>query len=196
MATEVNFNLGHLGDVLLYILIKNLNQFISMEFEKGSVDKNRIIAQFIMEIFEQIFKDSDALDYTRDTFLEGDYRRVAVNETKDVGKVQKDYAGRVKVDREDDYEAVYDEMAEQEKMDRMKEKFIKEYKDKHDSDPTDNEIIDFIEEQEREGQLDREEEDEEWMGSKIDAEGDDVIEIGNGYGEMPQGGEGGEEGDF
>lgn len=193
---EVNFNLGHLGDVLLYILIKNLNQFISMEFEKGSVDKNRIIAQFIMEIFEQIFKDSDALDYTRDTFLEGDYRRVAVNETKDVGKVQKDYAGRVKVDREDDYEAVYDEMAEQEKMDRMKEKFIKEYKDKHDSDPTDNEIIDFIEEQEREGQLDKEEEDEEWMGSKIDAEGDDVIEIGDGYGEMPQGGEGGEEGDF
>jgi len=197
-----NFNLSNLCDVLVYILVENLNNFITMEFDKG-VERNKMVAQFINEVFEKIGEDDDRLDFTPDTFMEGDYR--AKEHVADVEvEVKKDETSRLlaefdykfkRVRDEEDYGEVYDNLEGEERMDALKLKFIKDYKDKFEKDPTDNEVIDYLEELEKEDEKDKREEEQEWMGSKINEEGDDVLEIGDGYGEMPQGGEG-EDGDY
>lgn len=198
----VNFNLSNLADSLMYILLRNLDRFISMEFEKG-LDKNRLVAQFIMDILDMIIKDNDNLDYTQNTFIVGDYRTQEAKKGEE--EVVKTDSMRMidelsykfkKVRGQQDYEEVYEELEDNDRKLAAKEKFLKTYKDKFDRDPTDNEIIDYMEELDKERELDADVDNEEYMMSRITQEGDDVLEIGDGYGEMPQGGEGGEEGDF
>jgi hypothetical protein len=77
----------------------------------------------------------------------------------------------------------------------MKERFIKEYKEKHEKDPTESEIMDYLDEQAKEKETDKNEDQEEFI-MKEDSDNEDALEKGAGYGEMPQGGEGGEDGDF
>lgn len=198
----VNFNLSHLSDVLLYVLIQNLDNFITLEFEKG-VEKNKMIAQFILEIFDKIYADENQLDYSPGIFIDGDYRAQEEKIGEEPEKV-KDEATRMiaelnykfkKVSDQTDYEEVYDELDSEERKETMKLKFIKDYKSKFDKDPTDNEIIDYLETQENEEKIDKEEDQEEWMLTKLNDEDDESPEIGNEYGEMAQGGEG-EDGDY
>ena len=195
---EVNFNLSNLSEALLYILVRNLLRFISKDIEKDT-KKNEEIAGFIMEIFEMIFEDMKNLDYTMDTFLPGDYRTMEkVTEKEDIKsdtvRMIDDLSYKFRKVRDmGEYEEVYDELEKEDKRLSAKEGFLKEYKDKFGKDPTDNEIIDYMEEMDKEKELDEDIDNEEYMMSKIVEEGDDVLEIGDGYGEMPQGGE---EGDF
>ena len=76
-----------------------------------------------------------------------------------------------------------------------KERFIKEYKEKHEKDPTESEVMDYVDEHEKEKDADENEDREEFI-MKEDSDNEDALEKGAGYGEMPQGGEGGEDGDF
>lgn len=196
----INFNLSNLSEALLYVLISNLDRFISYDFGKGGMENNKIVAQFVMDVFNKIFDDNSNLDYREDTFLPGDYR------TKEVVKegeedIKSDTIRMIdelgykfkKVRDQTDYEEVYGELAADDKKLSAKENFLKEYKDKFGQDPTDNEIIDFMEEREKESKLDEDIENEEYMMEKdVD---EDALDVGEGYGEMPQGGEG-EEGDY
>jgi len=200
----VNFNVSHLADVLLFILVQNLDNFISMEFEKG-IEKNKLIAQFILDVLDKIEADERSLDFTPQTFIPGDFRAQEEKGEDDEPEKIKDDATRMikeleykfkKVRDQTDYGEIYDELENEEKKEAAKLKFIKEYKDKFDKDPTDNEIIDYLEDQEKEEDVDKEEDEEEWMMPKVNEENDEILEIGEGYGEMPQGGEGGEDGDY
>jgi len=196
-----SFNLLHLSEVLLFILIKNLNEFIKTEFEKGSVDNNRIIAQFIMDVFEKISADSEKLDFAPDTMIEGDYRTIGpkVEETvttKDptAKKLEELNESFKKLKDPSDYQTVYEDLELEDKVETEKQKFIKKYKDEFEQEPTENEIIDFLNEYEKEKQAQDEEDVEDWTLSKVVDE--DELEIGDSYGDMPQSGEGGDEGDF
>ena len=55
--------------------------------------------------------------------------------------------------------------------------------------------MDYVDEQEKEKDADENEDREEFI-MKEDSDNEDALEKGAGYGEMPQGGEGGEDGDF
>jgi hypothetical protein len=187
----VNFNLTHLNNSLMYILMKNLASFIAN-------DSATIIAQFIMDIFDMIFKDMDSINHSRDTFILGDYRTQELMVDEEIEekktsetvrmineleyKFKKISKGKIVFDEEDSHLS-------------MKDKFIQEYKEKHDKDPTESEIMDYVDEQEKEKDADEKEEQDEFI-MKEDSDNEDALEKGAGYGEMPQGGEGGEDGDF
>jgi len=186
----VNFNLTHLSHSLMYILIKNLSNFISN-------DSATIIAQFIMDIFDMIFKDMEAIDYSRDSFILGDYRTQELKADDEVEEIKSDAVRMIK-ELEYKFRKISKGKVELDDEDRhlsIKDKFIKEYKDKHDKDPTESEIMDYVDEQEKEKEAD-ENEDEEELIMKEDLDNEDTLEKGAGYGEMAQGAEGGEDGDF
>jgi predicted transcriptional regulator len=163
-----------------------------------SDNSNPIIAQFIMDIFEIIFKDNDNLDYTKDTFILGDYR---TQESKVDEEEVEEKSDAVRMIDELSYKfkkiskKVYEESDKQDEVLSLKDKFIKSYKEKHEKDPTDTEVIDYLEEQENEKEVDEDEDKDEFI-MKEDAGSDEELEKGVGYGEMPQGGEGGEDGDY
>lgn len=193
----VNFNLTHLSHSLMYILVKNLSSFIAN-------DSGMIIAQFIMDIFDKIFKDMDMVDFTRDTFILGDYRTQELKIEEEREEKKSDAAriideleykfrkiSRVKVE----FEEAYKELDDQDMKLTVKERFIKEYKDKHYKDPTESEIMDYVDEQVKEKEADENEDEEEFI-MKEDSDNEDALEKGTGYGEMAQGREGGEDGDF
>jgi hypothetical protein len=192
----VNFNLTHLSYSLMYILIKNLSNFISN-------DSGIIIAQFIMDIFNMIFKDMEAIDFVSDTFIQGDFRtqETKLGEEDDEKKSdaarmidELEYKFRKISKKKVEFEEAYVELENEDRQLTMKERFIKEYKDKHDKDPTESEIMDYVEEQEKEKEADENEDQEEFI-MKENSDNEDALEKGAGYGEMPQGGEG-EDGDF
>jgi hypothetical protein len=192
----VNFNLTHLSHSLMYILMKNLSSFIEN-------DSATIIAQFIMDIFEMIFKDMDTVDYSKDTFILGDFRTQELKVDKEDEVLKSDalrmineleYKFRKISKKKADFEEAYEELNDKDREFTLKEKFIKEYKNKHDKNPTESEIMDYVDEQEKEKEADDNEDQEEFI-MKEDSDNEDALEKGNGYGEMPQGGKG-EEGDF
>jgi hypothetical protein len=193
----VNFNLTHLSHSLMYILMKNLLSFIGN-------DSGTIIAQFVMDVFDIIFKDMDAVDFTRDTFILGDYRTQEIKAEED--EVEKksetvrmidelEYKFRKISKAKEDFEEVFEVLEDEDEKLTAKERFIKEYKEKHDKDPTESEVMDYVDEQDKEKEADENEDREEFI-MKEDSDNEDALEKGAGYGEMPQGGEGGEDGDF
>jgi hypothetical protein len=193
----VNFNLTHLSHSLMYILMKNLMSFIGN-------DSGTVIAQFIMDVFDMIFKDMDAVDFTRDTFILGDYRTQETKAEEDELEKKSEtvrmideleYKFRKISKAKEDFEEVFEVLDDEDEKLTAKERFIKEYKEKHDKDPTESEIMDYVDEQEKEKDADENEEQEEFI-MKEDSDNEDALEKGAGYGEMPQGGEGGEDGDF
>jgi predicted ribosome quality control (RQC) complex YloA/Tae2 family protein len=193
----VNFNLTHLSHSLMYILMKNLLSFIEN-------DSGTIIAQFIMDIFDMIFKDMDAVDFSRETFILGDYRTQETKADEEEDEIKSDavrmineleYKFRKISKAKEDFEEAFEELDNEGEKLTMNERFIKEYKDKHDKDPTESEIMDYVDELDKEKEAD-ENEDEEELIMKEDLDNEDTLEKGAGYGEMAQGAEGGEDGDF
>lgn len=193
----VNFNLTHLSHSLMYILMKNLVNFISN-------DSATVIAQFIMDVFEMIFKDMDAIDYSKDTFILGDYRTQELKVDEEVEEIKSDavrmineldYKFRKISKGKENFEEAFEELDDKDEKLTVKERFIKEYKEKHDKDPTESEVMDYVDEQDKEKEADENEDREEFI-MKEDSDNEDALEKGAGYGEMPQGGEGGEDGDF
>jgi hypothetical protein len=193
----VNFNLTHLSHSLMYILMKNLGSFIAN-------DSGTVIAQFIMDVFDMIFKDMDAVDFTRDTFILGDYRTQETKAEEDELEKKSEtvrmideleYKFRKISKAKEDFEEAFEVLEDEDEKLTAKERFIKEYKEKHDKDPTDSEIMDYVDEQDKEKEADENEDREEFI-MKEDSDNEDALEKGAGYGEMPQGGEGGEDGDF
>ena len=193
----VNFNLTHLSHALMYILMKNLSSFIENE-------SATIIAQFIMDVFEMIFKDMDAVDYAKDTFISGDYRTQESKPEKDDEEKKSEtvrmineleYKFRKISKSKENFEEAFEELDDNDRRLSIKDRFIKEYNQKHDKDPTESEIMDYVDEQEKEKDADDNEDDDEFK-MKYDSDNEDALEKGDGYGEMPQGGEGGEDGDF
>jgi predicted transcriptional regulator len=157
-----------------------------------------------MDVFDMIFKDMDAIDYTKDTFILGDYRTQESKTDEEVEEVKSDavrmineldYKFRKITKAKTDYEEAYEELDDEDRHLSIKDKFIKEYKEKHEKDPTDSEIMDYVDELDKEKDADENEEQEEFI-MKEDSDNEDALEKGAGYGEMPQGGEGGEDGDF
>jgi predicted ribosome quality control (RQC) complex YloA/Tae2 family protein len=192
----VNFNLTHLSHSLMYILMKNLGSFIGN-------DSGTVIAQFVMDVFDMIFKDMEAIDFTRNTFILGDYRtQESKAEEEELEKKSEtvrmidelEYKFRKISKAKEDFEEAFEELEEEDEKLTAKERFIKEYKEKHDKDPTESEIMDYVDEQEKEKEADENEDQEEFI-MKEDSDNEDALEKGAGYGEMPQGGEG-EDGDF
>lgn len=177
--------------------MKNLSSFIEN-------DSATIIAQFIMDVFDMIFKDMEAIDFTRDTFILGDYRTQESKADEEVEEVKSDtvrmineleYKFRKISKGKENFEDAFEELDDEDQRLTVKERFIKEYKEKHDKDPTESEIMDYVDEQDKEKEADENEDREEFI-MKEDSDNEDALEKGAGYGEMPQGGEGGEDGDF
>jgi len=195
----VEFNLSHLSDVLLYVLIHNLEEFLSIDFGKG-IDANKVVAQFILEILDRIDEDEGKLDYTYGVFIEGDYRVQDITEEErprdEVSRMIGEMKSKFRKTDEDNYEEVYKELEKRDKVDTLRMKFIKEYKEKHDEEPNENLIMDYLDNMDKNEAADKEEDEEEYVFGVVNEEGEDVLEIGEGYGEMPQGREGGEEGDY
>jgi predicted transcriptional regulator len=181
----------------MYILMKNLSGFIENE-------SATIIAQFIMDVFDMIFKDMDAVDFSRETFILGDYRTQEIKAEEEEEEIKSDAARMIteleykfrKISKaKEDFEEAFEELDKEGEKLTMKERFIKDYKDKYEKDPTESEIMDYVDEQEKDKEAD-ENEDEEEFKMKEDSDNEDALEKGAGYGEMVQGGEGGEDGDF
>ena len=174
----VEFNLKNLVNSLMYILMRNLERFISSNYDSGDIEKNKIISQFIMDILDLIRADYDKMDVVDGVLIEGDFR------TKEALELDED-------DKKGELIMVSRDKEEKEEKDLsgVRDKFISEYKKDNEKDPTENEIMDYLDNYEKEEDNEKEIEDEEYEEAPIT---DDTLDIG----EKPQGGEGGEYDDF
>ena len=167
----------------MYVLMRNLERFISSNYDSGDIEKNKVISQFIMDILDLIKADYEKMDVLDGVLIEGDYR------TKEALELDEDdkKGDLIMVSREKD-----DEKDNVKDLTALRDKFISEYKKDNEKDPTENEIMDYLDNYEKEEDNDSqdEEDDEENIIT------DDTIDVGGNYGEKPQGGEGGEYDDF
>ena len=85
-----------------------------------------------------------------------------------------------------------DEKDEEKDLTVLRDRFISEYKKDNEKDPTENEIIDYLDNYEKDEE-DNKEDEEDYDETSIT---DDTLDVGGNYGEKPQGGEGGEYEDF
>jgi len=179
----VEFNLKNLVNSLMYVLMRNLERFISSNYDSGDIEKNKVISQFIMDIFDLIKADYEKMDVIDGILIEGDYR------TKEALELDEDdkKGDLIMISREED-----NENDKEKDLTALRDKFISEYKRDNEKDPTENEIMDYLDnhEKEEEGEDEDEENDEENIIT------DDTLDVGGNYGEKPQGGEGGEYDDF
>ena len=156
----VKLNLVNLSEALQYILIKNLDRFISTNYEKGNIEINRTISLFIIDIFEKIFEDFKKIDIP------------------DYYKMQPQIEGLEGLEGVSISSVIGIEVPEKETKDKslIRDKFISEYKKENEKEPTENEIIDYLEVQEKEEEIDKEIEDEEYNLSN-DSDIDDVDDV-------------------
>ena len=177
----VEFNLKNLVNSLMYVLMRNLERFISSNYDSGDIEKNKVISQFIMDILDLIRADYEKMDVIDGVLIEGDYR------TKEAIELDEDdkKGDLIMVSRAEDDEKKKD-------LTGVRDKFISEYKKDNEKDPTENEIMDYLDnyEKEEDNNSEDEEDDEETPIT------DYTLDVGGNYGEKPQGGEGGEYDDF
>jgi hypothetical protein len=179
----VEFNLKNLANSLMYVMMRNLERFISSNYDSGDIEKNKVISQFIMDILDLIKADYEKMDVVDGVLIEGDYR------TKEALELDEDdkKGDLIMVSQEQDNEKdnVKDLIA-------IRDKFVSEYKKDNEKDPTENEIMDYLDNYEKEEDNDSQDED----ADEENIITDDTLEVGGNYGEKPQGGEGGEYDDF
>jgi hypothetical protein len=118
------------------------------------------------------------MDVIDGVLIEGDYR------TKEALELDED-------DKKGDLIMVSREKEEKD-LTALRDKFISEYKKDNEKDPTENEIMDYLDNYEKEEE-DNKEDEEDYDETPIT---DDTLDVGGNYGEKPQGGEGGEYDDF
>ena len=166
----------------MYVLMRNLERFISSNYDSGDIEKNKVISQFIMDILDLIKADYEKMDVVDGVLIEGDYR------TKEALELDEDdkKGDLIMVSREDD------EKDKERDLTALRDKFVSEYKRDNDKDPTENEIMDYLDNYEKEEEDNKEDEDDDEETPITD----DTIDFGGNYGEKPQGGEGGEYDDF
>jgi hypothetical protein len=179
----VEFNLKNLVNSLMYVLMRNLERFISSNYDSGDIEKNKVISQFIMDILDLIKADYEKMDVVDGVLIEGDYR------TKEALELDEDEKKEdlIMVSRDED-----DEKDEKKDLTVLRDKFISEYKKDNEKDPTENEIMDYLDNYEKEEE-DNKENEEDYDETPTT---DDTLDVGGNYGEKPQGGEGGEYDDF
>jgi hypothetical protein len=183
----VEFNLKNLVNSLMYILMRNLERFISSNYDSGDIEKNKIISQFIMDILDLIRADYEKIDVVDGVLIEGDFRtKEAIELDEDDKKGELIMVSKRDEDDEDD------KKDKEKDLIGIRDKFISEYKKDNEKDPTENEIMDYLDNYEKEE--DNNSQDEEADEENIIS--DDTIDVGGNYGEKPQGGEGGEYDDF
>ena len=170
----MEFNVCHLSELLLYILVINLNKFISQSKTKN----NLIIAEFIIDVINKIINEKKELDISKYDLMKktnddiGSEQEIADKESIAVSKALKDFKfklGKYQKNKDKD-----------EEIEIKKNRFIKKFKDDNEVGPSDNQIIDFINDIEIEGQIEDDVEAEEFLHEKIEDE--DEIEKGEGYG--------------
>ena len=164
---------------LMYVLMRNLERFISSNYDSGDIEKNKVISQFIMDILDLIKADYEKMDVVDGVLIEGDYR------TKEAIELDED-------DKKGDLIMINREKDDEKDLTMERDKFISEYKKDNEKDPTENEIMDYLDNYEKEEEENKEDE-EDYEETPIT---DDTLDVGGNYGEKPQGGEGGEYDDF
>lgn len=116
----VEFNLKNLVNSLMYILMRNLERFISSNYDSGDIEKNKIISQFIMDIFDLIRADYEKMDVVDGVLIEGDFR------TKEAIELDEDdkKGELIMVSKRDED----DEKDKEKDLIGIRDKFISEYK--------------------------------------------------------------------
>ena len=180
----MEFNLKNLVNSLMYILMRNLERFISSNYDSGDIEKNKIISQFIMDILDLIRADYERMDIIDGVLIDGDFR------TKEALELDEDdkKSDLIMISRDEDPKDKEKDLL------GIRDKFISEYKKDNEKDPTENEIIDYLDNYEKE-----KEDNDADLDVDADEESpitDDTLDVGGNYGEKPQGGEGGEYDDF
>ena len=167
----------------MYVLMRNLERFISSNYDSGDIEKNKIISQFIMDILNLIQADYEKMDVIDGVLIEGDYR------TKEALELDEDdkKGDLIMISREED-----NEKDEKKDLTALRDKFVSEYKKDNEKDPTENEIMDYLDNHEKEEEDDSQDEEADDETPITD----DTLDVGGNYGEKPQGGEGGEYDDF
>lgn len=204
---ESRFNIINAGDLLLYILLKQLTKFLiksGKEYEFHNVDdkefdilnkngNNNILANFIISIFNIIENNEESLNISEENMtkftnkLREDkiVRSIAVVEKLDGLAKQFHFSKTAKgfSNEKDNYEKLLDT---EDYMDGLKTKAKDELTKTLGSTPTENQIDDYTEEYIRDERvaLDIEESDFNFNQPK---EGMDVLDTGYDYGSLPQG---------
>ena len=196
----MNFDLCHLSEALLYILVKNLDKFISTDYLKGkeNLEANRTIALFILDILKNINTEKEIFNIppSRKFNLEGKWSHDKKSQNKNTGvggvkdtahKMIADFQYKIgKSAEESNYDQLYTKMEETDMQDKLKEDFVEKYKTQFDKAPTESEILDFLDEKVHDDSVDDTVNKEEYSLAQL-KQGDDVLDVGDGYGEMEQG---------
>ena len=213
---ESNFNIVNTGDLLLYLLLKQLTNFLiqpwseyefhnsnDKEFDLLKHDNNKIFAKFIISIFDIIQDNEESLnlsDKRIDKFKTNKRENIIMSSIAAVDKLDglaKQFyfskATRSGSIDELDYAAWDEDNNIKEKLDLEDNTYgletmaKKELTDITGSAPTESEISDFTESYLENEKVDMDDFESDFIFDDP-KEGLDVIESGYNYGSLPQGG--------
>ena len=210
---ESEFTYEYASNMLVYMLLVQLNNFFRTDFsmvevnnENKKIDTNiekyRIIANFIVKMFDMINEETEIYDVSEDEYnkfeaiLDYNHRRKREDKFKKLTEAEK---GMIKtqlnLDTIDEY--VYSDytgegVADKEKENQLEdEALVDTAKDslskKLGREPTQNEIETFKESYSQERDTAISEFDENFGSLFAKKEGLNVMEVGDDYGDMPQG---------
>jgi hypothetical protein len=197
---ETPFSFAYAANMLIYILLIQLNSFFQIDFKGNDKENLKVygsIATFIVKILDMINEEMMLVDIDKKEYekivnrLYYDKRcKIEKEAEKMTDAEQSMIQTTLNLENIDEYnflppssETVYD--AEKAMKDK-EEAIIQKAKEKLGSGATENEIETFKEEYEKEMEIEKQEYDDNFNMFQM-KEGLDVMEVGDDYGEMPQG---------
>ena len=172
------FNICNIMEILLYVLVSDLDKFISMDL--GGKENSVLVAQFIRDVLEKIFKETSKMDVLDDMRFAFGEKKTDDDSKDELPKELKTY----------DYQLskLKGKTGSSEKDDVRRETFKEDYKKKFGEDATDNQIEDYLAEKSYEDMVQKDIDMEEgYRFAQASESNQDNLDVGDGYGELPQG---------
>lgn len=185
IVKEAEFPLGDASEVLLYILISSLNKFLTVQ------GNQKVVAEFIINVFDEILSDEDTYNVPEPVFES--YKMRIYNDR--FCQAQREYSARIGVlssetgQQQDLYTLMADDQRTKQrraKLELQDQEIERLGREKLGDKATDQQMEAFKEEFLK----DKEQTDDIYsreFNMTQPKESDEILEVGDDYGEMPQG---------
>jgi hypothetical protein len=193
---NIEIDVCYAQEICRYLIILEMNNlFEDEELLKDVKDKKygkRLIGEFILAMFERIYNETTQFDFTSKEIKQ--YSNLILYQRfKDIDESLGDISDKDKIMVEkltaiiDDEVSTDAELSRKDRLDGLRDKAKKMFMEKFDRDATEEEIVDYIYEYEKEEGIDKVVSENEYGMVVLTEEmelSEDVLEMGDNYGEV------------
>jgi hypothetical protein len=193
---NIEIDVCYAQEICRYLIILEMNNlFDNEELLKDVKDKKyakRLIGEFILAMFERIYNETTQFDFTSNE-LKQYSNLILYQRFKDIDETLGDISDKDRIMVEkltaivNDEVSTEEELSRKDRLDGLRESAKKMFMSKFDREATEEEIIDYIYEYEKEEGIDKVVSENEYGMVVLTEEmelSEDVLEIGDNYGEM------------